>query len=108
MVACRSVIMEAFRGRFTGAELLSYKEVLYVEATEASVASSRRVVCTVRSRRSGNFRMQLYAVNPTVLSPCGRVQRTVFHPCTLSITNAERSNTSRKVALARLLYVTVG
>ena len=30
----RSVIMEAFRDRFTAAELLSYKEVLFEEATE--------------------------------------------------------------------------
>ena len=34
MEAYRSVIMEAFRDRFTAAELLSYKEVLYDEATE--------------------------------------------------------------------------
>ena len=34
MEAYRSVIMEAFRNRFTAAELLSYKEVLYDEATE--------------------------------------------------------------------------
>ena len=30
----RSVIMEAFRDRFIAAELLSYKEVLFQEATE--------------------------------------------------------------------------
>ena len=34
MEAYRSVIMEAFRDRFTAAELLSYKEVLYEDATE--------------------------------------------------------------------------
>ena len=34
MEAYRSVIMEAFRDRFTTAELLSYKEVLFEEATE--------------------------------------------------------------------------
>ena len=34
MEAYRSVIMEAFRGRFTATELLSYNEVLYDEATE--------------------------------------------------------------------------
>ena len=34
MEAYRLVIMEAFRDRFTAAELLSYKEVLYDEATE--------------------------------------------------------------------------
>ena len=34
MEAYRSVIMEAFMDRFTAAELLSYKEVLYDEATE--------------------------------------------------------------------------
>ena len=33
MEAYRSVIMEALRDRFTAAELLSYKEVLYDEAT---------------------------------------------------------------------------
>ena len=32
----RSVIMEAFRDRFIAAELLSYKEVLFEEATEES------------------------------------------------------------------------
>ena len=34
MEAFRSVIMKAFRDRFTAAELLSYKEVLFEEATE--------------------------------------------------------------------------
>ena len=34
MEAFRSVIMEAFRNQSTAAELLSYKEVLYDEATE--------------------------------------------------------------------------
>ena len=34
MEAYRTVIMEAFRDRFIAAELLSYKEVLYEEATE--------------------------------------------------------------------------
>ena len=34
METYRLVIMEAFRDRFTAAELLSYKEVLYDEATE--------------------------------------------------------------------------
>ena len=34
MDAYRSVIMEAFRERFIAAELLSYKEVLFEEATE--------------------------------------------------------------------------
>ena len=34
MEAFRSVIMEAFRDQFTRTELLSYKEVLYDEATE--------------------------------------------------------------------------
>ena len=34
MEAFRSVIIEVFRDRFTAAELLSYKEVLYDEATE--------------------------------------------------------------------------
>ena len=34
MEAFRSVIMEAFRDQFTATELLSYKEVLYDEATE--------------------------------------------------------------------------
>ena len=34
MGAYRSVIMEAFRDQFTATELLSYKEVLYEEATE--------------------------------------------------------------------------
>ena len=33
MEAYRSVCMEAFRDRFTAAELLSYKEVLYEDAT---------------------------------------------------------------------------
>ena len=34
MEAYRSVIMEAFKDRFVAAELLSYKEVLFEEATE--------------------------------------------------------------------------
>ena len=34
MEAYRSVIMEVFRDQFTAAELLSYKEVLFKEATE--------------------------------------------------------------------------
>ena len=34
MEVYRSVIMEAFRDQFTATELLSYKEVLYEEATE--------------------------------------------------------------------------
>ena len=34
MEAYRLVIMEVFRGQFTVTELLSYKEVLYDEATE--------------------------------------------------------------------------
>ena len=34
MEAYRSVIMEAFKDRFVSAELLSYKEVLFQEATE--------------------------------------------------------------------------
>ena len=34
MEAYRSVIMEAFRDRFIAAELLSYKEVMFEEATE--------------------------------------------------------------------------
>ena len=34
MEAYRSVIMEAFRDRFIAAELLSYKEWLFQEATE--------------------------------------------------------------------------
>ena len=34
MEAHRSIIMEAFRDRFTAAELLSYKEVLLEEANE--------------------------------------------------------------------------
>ena len=46
--------------------------------------------------------------NATVLSPCGRVQRAIFHPCTLSIANTEHSNTSRELPPARLLYITVG
>ena len=33
-----SVIMEAFRDQFTATELLSYKEVLYDEATEEGYA----------------------------------------------------------------------
>ena len=33
MEAYRSIIMEAFRDRLTAAELLSYKEVLFEEAT---------------------------------------------------------------------------
>ena len=39
MEAYRSVIMEAFRDRFTAAELLSYQDVLYEEATEEWYAS---------------------------------------------------------------------
>ena len=38
MEAYRSVIMESFRDRFTAAELLSYKEVLFEEATVESYA----------------------------------------------------------------------
>ena len=38
MEAYRSVIMEAFRDQFTATELLSYKEVLYEEATEKRYA----------------------------------------------------------------------
>ena len=38
MEAYRSVIMAAFRVRFTVAELLSYKEVLYDDATEECYA----------------------------------------------------------------------
>ena len=34
MEAYRSVIIEAFRGRFVAAELLSHKEVFFEEATE--------------------------------------------------------------------------
>ena len=34
MEAYRSVIVEAFRDRFIAAELLSYKEVLFEEATK--------------------------------------------------------------------------
>ena len=34
MEAYRSVIMEAFRDRFVAAEILSYKELLFEEATE--------------------------------------------------------------------------
>ena len=38
MEAYRSVIMEAFRDRFVAAELLSYKEVMFLEATEERYA----------------------------------------------------------------------
>ena len=53
--------MEAVRDRFTAAELLSYKEVLYDETTEEWKAPHDP---------SGTRRMQLYAVSSTVLSPC--------------------------------------
>ena len=95
-----SVIMEAFRDQFTATELLSYKEVLYDEATEEWYAQHNPDEV---DREECN-----YAFSSTILSPYERVQRPIFHLCTLPITNTKRSSTSRELPLTHLLYITVG
>ena len=59
--------MEAFRCRFTATELLSYKEVLYDEATEEwyTPYDPKEVECEERN--------------------CMRLAQQFFHLCTLSI-----------------------
>ena len=92
MEAFWSVIMEAFRVQFTTTELLSYNEVLYDEATEEWYTQSYpdEVDCEERN--------------------CMRLVRHFSHlmkdyRCTLPITNTKCSSTSRKLPLARVLYV---
>ena len=75
MEAYRSVIMEAFRDQFTTTELLSYKEVLYNEATEE---------CYAQREPDEVVREELYVFSSTILLPYERVQRTIFHLCSYS------------------------
>ena len=97
--AYRSVVMEAFRDQSTAIELLSYKDVLYEEATEEWYA--QRVPdgveredcnCTRFAQQFGHL-MEEY--------------RPVFHLCTLSITNTECSSKSRELPFTHVL-ITVG
>ena len=60
MEAYRSVIMEAFRDRFTAAELLSYKELLYDEATEGRYAPHDPDEMEREERNCMRFARQFY------------------------------------------------
>ena len=90
MEAYRSVIMEAFRDQFTARELLTYKEVLYDEATEEW--NAQRDPNEVDREESN----------------CMRLARQFCHLCTFPVTNTKRSSTSRELPLTHLLYITVG
>ena len=90
MEAFRPVIMEASRDQFTATELLSYKEVLYDEATEEWYAQRDPDEVEREERRILRFTRQF------------------SHLCTLSITNTKCSNTSRELYPTRVLYIRVG
>ena len=94
MEAYRSVIMEAFRDRFTAAELLSSKEGLYDEATEEWYAPYDPDEVGRVERNCMRLARQFYHL----------VEEYRERLCTLSITNAERGNTSRELPLARLRH----
>ena len=64
--------MEAYKNQFTTTELLSYKEVLYDEATEYWYAQ-RDLDEVEREERNCS----------PILSRYERVHRTIPHPCTL-------------------------
>ena len=101
MESYRSVIMEAFRDRFVAAELLSYKEVQFVEATEEWYAQRDPVEvdwveCDCICQAEQFFTSH------------GRVERTIIYLCTPSITNAQSGNTFRELPLAQTLYLTAG
>ena len=76
------VIMEAFENEFSTAELLSYKEELYDEATEEWYA--QRDPDEVE-------REERHLIK--------RVLRTIFHLCTLSPINTECNSISRELPL---------
>ena len=84
--------MEAFRDEFTVTELLSYKKVLYNEATEELYA------------QRDPDEVQREERNCMLLAR----QKTISHLCTLPITNTKCSSTSRELPLTRVLYIKVG
>ena len=94
-----SIIVDAFRDRFTTTELLSYKEVLYEEATEERYAQRDPAEVDREERNCIRLAQQFTLWKST---------ENGFHLCTLSITNTERSSTSRKLPLTRPLYIPVG
>ena len=82
--------MEAFRDQFTATELLSYKEVLFEEATKEWYAQ-RDPDEVDREERN-----------------CIRLAKQFSHLCTLSITNTKRNSTPRELPLTHVLYIAVG
>ena len=93
MEAFRSAIMEAFRDQFTATELLSYKEVLYDEATEEWYMQRDPDEVEREERNCMRLAQQFCYL---------------FRLCALSITNTERSRISRVLSPTRVLYVRVG
>ena len=87
--------MEAIRDQFTATELLSYKEVLYDEATEELYAPCDLDKVEHEERTCMRLARQFCYLMKEYL-------------CTLSITNMERSGTYRELPLTRVLYVRVG
>ena len=79
----------------------SYKEVLHDEAAEEWYA--QRDPDEVEHEEQ-----QLYAFSSTILSPYERVQRTIFHLCTLSISNTKCSSISRELSPTHALYIGTG
>ena len=82
MEAYRSVIMEAFRDRFVAAELLSYKEVLFEEATEEWYAQRDPVEvdwvecdCILQAEHISWKRTILYLCTPSITQKSGSAFR---------------------------------
>ena len=98
MEAYRSVIMEAFTDRVTASELLSYKEVLFEEATEEWYAQ----------RDPGEVDREEYNCIRLAEQFWHLIQRPVIHLCTPSLANAKHSSTSRELPLAHALHITAG
>ena len=94
METYRSVLMEAFRDQFTATDLLSYKEVLYEEATDEWYAQRDPDEVDREERNCIRFAQQF----GHLMKEC----RERF------FTNKEHSSTSRELLLTHLLYIQVG
>ena len=93
--------MEAFRDRFTAAELLSYKEVLYDEATEEWYAPYDPDEVEREERNCLQLARQFYHL-------VEEYRERFFTYVLFQSPTHQRGKTSREVPLARLLYVAFG
>ena len=89
-----SVIMEGFRDQFTTTVLLSYKEVLYEEATEEWYAQRDPAEVDREDRNCIRLAQQF-----------GHLMKEYRERF---LTNTERSRTSRELPLTHVLYISVG